>query len=298
MVLAVQRTTPFGPSIPSAGATDRARDDRLLDLFADPFASVGDVHDRLAAAAVHLREQSDRRSVFLTIYTAMTGQVGDGIDAGTFDDPAWVRQYLVAFAERYRTALLAFERGDDGLSLPWQLAFGASTGGGTLLVQDALLGINAHINGDLPFALRDVSLDPDRAAKRRDHDRINRILERLVDVAQAALVEVYGARGYERVDAALGSVDEEFTLLGLQTARTVAWEHAVFLTDVDAALLRRLVRWRVHAVATGAGLFVLAPGADPTKLAVLREIERGDPPIGALFDAFDRRVTATGSEPI
>lgn len=282
-----QRLAVTDPGPAGVGPTAPG-DAGLVAELDEPFSSVEDVHDRLAAATARLRERSDRRSVFLTVYTAMTGRVAGGIDAGTFEDPAWVRDYLVAFAEHYRRALLAFERGEPArVPLPWQIAFRASTGGSTLLVQDALLGISAHVNYDLAYALTDVGIDPDRAAKRRDHDRINDVLRQLVDVVQQSLVEVYGAEGYEHVDAALGSFDEAFTLLGLAQARNLAWENAEVLADSDSALVDRLVRFRVRTVATGAGLFVLAPSADPDVLALLRDVEGGDPPIDGLLDAFE-----------
>jgi len=87
-------------------------DDRLLQTMADPFRSVDDVLNRLGEAEVYLRQRSDRRSVFLTVYTEMTATVKRGIESGAFESPGWVRDYLVAFAERYRTALLGAERGE------------------------------------------------------------------------------------------------------------------------------------------------------------------------------------------
>ena len=75
------------------------------------FRSVEDVLNRLGEAEVYFRQRSDRRSVFLTVYTEMTATVKRGIESGAFESPGWVRDYLVAFAERYRTALLGAERG-------------------------------------------------------------------------------------------------------------------------------------------------------------------------------------------
>ena len=101
--------------------------------------------------------------------------------------------------------------------------------------------INAHINYDLAFTLRDVSIDPNRPSKRRDHNRINDILRRVVDVVQRALADVYGAEGYTDIDTLLGSFDEEFTLFGVTEARSLAWRNAVLLTDTGPALVRRFV---------------------------------------------------------
>lgn len=150
--------------------------------------------------------------------------------------------------------------------------------------------INAHINYDLAFALRDVSIDPNRPSKRRDHNRINDILRRVVDVVQRALADVYGAEGYTDIDTLLGSFDEEFTLFGVTEARSLAWRNAVLLTDTGPALVRRFVDWRASIVATGVGYFVLAPSTDRSVLWALRRIEQDAPPIDPFRDGFRRRV--------
>ena len=159
----------------------------------------------------------------------------------------------------------------------------------TLLIQDALLGINAHVNYDLTYTLSDVSIDPDRPSKRADHEAINGVLARLVDTVQRALADVYAARGYDRLDRLLGSFDEGFTLVALTESRALAWRNAVLLTDIDSSLVRRVVDWRVNAVATGGAYFVLAPSADRSLLWALRRIEGRDPPIESLSEAFHRR---------
>ena len=41
----------------------------------------------------------------------MTGAVREAIESGQFADAEWMREYTVTFAEYYRRAFLAFERG-------------------------------------------------------------------------------------------------------------------------------------------------------------------------------------------
>jgi len=95
----------------------------LLDLVATPFASVSDVNERLARTESYLRERGDRRAVFLTVYSRMTATVQTAIDDGAFLDSEWAASYLVAFAERYRRALVAFERrAFESLPRPWLIA--------------------------------------------------------------------------------------------------------------------------------------------------------------------------------
>lgn len=273
---------------PGSGRTDT--DDALVDLLSDPFGTVEEAEDTLRSADELLRARGDRRSAFLTVYAEMTAHVGSGIESGVFEDPDWVRTYLVAFANRYRRALVAYETGDlAAVPEPWAIAFRASTRGATILIQDVLLGVNAHINYDLAYTLRDVSIDPKRRAKRRDHDRINRVLQGLIDVVQRALADTYEREGYRQADQLLGSADESFTLLGLTEARSLAWRNAVLLVDSRLPPVERLVGWRIRAVATGASYFILSPAADRSVLELLRAAERGAPPLEPLLRTVRRR---------
>ncbi|TKX63412.1 hypothetical protein EXE48_00015 [Halorubrum sp. ASP1] len=273
----------------AADLADDEPDAALLDLVAAPFASVADVDERLAKTESYLRERGDRRAVFLTVYSRMTATVRTAIDDGAFVDPEWTAAYLVAFAERYRRALVAFERRAFGsLPRPWLLAFAAAARGETLVAQDALLGINAHIAYDLTYALGDVGIDPDRGAKLEDHDRINAVLARLVQTAQDALVDAYGALGIAGIDAAFDPLDDRLALLGLTATREFAWRNAVLRADLPARLAERYVDWRTETVATGAAAVVLAPEFDAEAGRRLRDAETEGDAAGAFREAFGR----------
>lgn len=262
-------------------------DPDLIALLSRPFVDVDDVYDRLSAAEAHLRGIDDRRAVFLTVYTAMTGRVRAGIDDADFDDSAWVRRYLVAFAERYRRAVVGFERGRR-VAPAWRVAFGASLGGSTLVVQDALLGINAHIVHDLAFALDDVGIGvgEQRTARHADHLGVNAVLAELADVVQETLTAVYAASGVGDIDELFGRFDERATLGGLSAARAFAWENAVLFADHPR--LRPLVRWRLRAVSGGAAYALLAPTVDPALRERLVDVERGEPVLAALSGAVNQ----------
>lgn len=262
-------------------------DPAVLELTESPFESVPDVTRRLRRLEARLRARGDRRAVFLTIYVRMTEHVSTGIDAGRFADPVWMRRYLVTFADYYRRAFHEFERGRlDELPQPWHLAFGAATAGETLVMQDAFLGVNAHINYDLALALTDVGIDPDRAAKYRDHRAINDILARIVDLQQAALADLYAAR-LDDVDTALGRLDESITLGTMTYGREQAWRLAVVLTDVHVPPVPAAVRWVLRTTATGGANFILGPGLDPSLRATLRRVEFDGLSLDTVLEAVD-----------
>jgi hypothetical protein len=249
-------------------------DEDLVAAASGPYDSVDDAAERLRRLEALLTERGDRRAVFLTVYTRMTARIRARIDRGGFRDPDWLRAYTTAFANYYRRAFLAFERGDlGGVPDPWRIAFGTALRGDALVLQDAALGINAHINYDLALTLRDVGIDPDRAAKRADHRAVNGVLARLVDVQQRVLAELY-APGLSAVDATLGRVDERLSLLGITEGREQAWRVATVLTDTDWPPIRSLARWVLRATATGGAAFVRGPALDPALREQLQRFER------------------------
>jgi hypothetical protein len=267
----------------------RPSDEHLVELLKDPFRSLDDTAMRLGQAERYLRNLQDRRSVFLTVYTTMTANVQSGIQSRFFTDPDWVRDYVITFAEYYRRAAVAFERRDfESVPRPWQLAFVAAIQGETLVAQDALLGINAHINYDLTYTLTELSIDPDRESKRADHDRINEILGRLVDVVQDTLVAVYSALGIAELDELLGSFDEQLAVFGFRQSRQLAWRNAVLCTDVPSRLVQRYVRWRTQAVANGAAYVLLNSWVDTRLLQRLRDEEARGRPLATFYSELSQ----------
>ena len=105
-------------------------------------ARMEEIGDRLVA-------DNDERQHFHGAYVRSTKAVMKDAEAGNFIDPAWAERWAIAFAQLYMDAFDAWERGDD-LSGPWRVAFEASRDPGIPPVRHALLGINAHINYDLP----------------------------------------------------------------------------------------------------------------------------------------------------
>jgi hypothetical protein len=279
------RLRAFGRAVRASpvAVADRTPDPSLVAPVADPFEDVAGAHRRLRDLEMRLRADGDRRAVFLTVYTRMTAAVRDAIAAGRFADAAWMRRYTVTFADSYRRAFLAFERGDhDAVPPPWRVAFGTAVAGDALVVQDAFLGINAHINYDLALTLHEVGIDPDRARKRADHDAIDGVLADLVDAQQDALADLY-APGLSAVDDAIGRFDERLSLVTMTEGRAWAWRVATVLTDAEWTPVRRYARWVLRTAATGGAHLVRTPPIDPVVLAALRRVERST----TLEDALD-----------
>jgi hypothetical protein len=260
---------------PTAGDDSRRPDPDIRSLITDPFASVGDAHERLTALESLFRERGDRRGAFLCVYARVTGAVGAAIDEGAFADPDWVTDYLVTFADLYREALLAYETGDlVALPDPWQVAFETAARGDALVVQDVVLGINAHVNYDLALALHRVGVGPDRRARYADHCAVNAVLRSLVDEVQDRIAANY-APGVADLDESFGRLDEALSMVSLAEGRDSAWRSAVALSS-RFRLRRRLARWVLRTSSTGTAYLLLAPTVNRSVADALAGLERGD----------------------
>src|SRR3954465_12350167 len=91
---------------------------------------------------------------FPAVYRATTARVQAGIRNGSFVDGARMGRFVTTFANRYLAALDALALGNDsGPPRAWQVAFRAGARAHTMILQHVLVGMNAHINYDLPLAV-------------------------------------------------------------------------------------------------------------------------------------------------
>jgi Family of unknown function (DUF5995) len=144
-----------------------------------PTSTIGQVVDQLQQRIDALPPDQVHRRTFITTYQRTTQAVGDAVDAAFFEDPDWVVRWDVAFGGLFLVAHDADQMGGH-VPRPWRLAFQADPKLPTIV--HLLLGMNAHINYDLPPATLSVITDHDFEdpvlieRRRRDHERIDRIL--------------------------------------------------------------------------------------------------------------------------
>jgi hypothetical protein len=243
-----------------------------------PYASLDDVVASLAEVERTFRERRDRRAIFPTAYLTITRAIGQGVAAARFEDPPWVARYGLAFANLYRTALRDWERGARAaVPTAWRIGFATSQAGEALLAQDLLLGVNAHINNDLPLALVEAGIADDRARRHRDHTAVNRILGAATDALQDRVCEIY-APVLSLLDAALGRLDEEMALFSVERAREQAWVSALALANARSDAERGAVRRAIDAQAGVVARLVVAGAPARRRLTVLlRRLERTVP---------------------
>lgn len=202
----------------------------------------GDLHGLIARMESDLAGLHDARRLFHATYLRTTRAVAERIDRGGFDDAAWVRRWDLAFARLYLDALDADRRGDP-VPGPWRVAFDAArwhvTGSGAARsrpeitpLQHVLVGMNAHINYDLPQALLAViaPADFDRPevvrSRRQDHRRIDTILQGRV-AAEGAELTAHSALTV--IDRALKPANRVASRRLLAEARDKVWRNTLVL---------------------------------------------------------------------
>jgi Family of unknown function (DUF5995) len=188
---------------------------------APPAATIGGVVAELQRRIDALAPDQIHRRTFITTYQRTTEAVGEAVDAAFFEDPEWVVRWDIAFADLF---IVAHDADQDGGSVPrpWRLAFQADSKLPTLI--HLLLGMNAHINYDLPQATLSVLTDQDfhdrvlLDSRRRDHERIDKILARRVTAEDHA---IGGARSV--LDRILTPANRLSSRRFLREARQKVW---------------------------------------------------------------------------
>ena len=227
---------------------------------------------RMAGLLGEMDGDRDPARFFLGTYLRTTEAVEAALASGRFEDARWVSEWVVDFADRYLHALREFRAGGPGVPRPWQLAFGAKPE----LPPEAhvLLGMNAHINYDLPLSLL-AMVPPAEFAhpflldrRRRDHERIDGVLASRVTAEDLALERAGGRRTL--LDRLIAPANRSAARTFLREGRRKVWGNATELNGARLAgaeqLDARIADLEQAAAARVADL--LRPGPVLLRLAV------------------------------
>jgi hypothetical protein len=213
----------------------------------------------LARIADDTARSCSHDAVFSRAYLRMTQTYGWSRDIpGYYDDVPFANHQDAVFARYYTDAYYAYRAGDRA-SVPeaWRIAFDASrdkrvSGSGSLL-----LGMNAHINRDLPFVLAGVGLvAPDGSSRKPDYDAVE---QWLYTATEPLLAEVAA-----RFDPTADDGGDPYGLSNLTLFQMVsgwreqAWRNAEALVSAPTPEARAEVAASIEAGATGAARTLLA----------------------------------------
>jgi hypothetical protein len=205
----------------------------------------------LAAACSH-------QAVFALAYLRTTQTyLRSSTTPGFYRDPAFVNHEEAAFAELYFAAYDDWAAGrSDRVPAAWQIAFDAADRGRVSGTGNLLLGMNAHVNRDLPFVLAEIGLvAPDGSSRKPDHDRVNVMLNQVVEPLIAEEAERFDLSMRVLPPTPLG-VGYTGLMQLLLTWREAAWRHAEMLVAApdDDARARVAAQIEQYAAANAAAL--------------------------------------------
>lgn len=242
--------------------------------------TIDDVLRILADIVADTSADEDPLGYFPALYRQVTLTVKAGIEDGFFDDGPRMSRFDALFANAY---FAAYEKycSHQTTSRAWQFAFDKAGSGRVIILQNLLLGINAHINLDLGVVAGKAFPGDALEDFHDDFHRINDILGSLIPQARDT-IEDFSPRLEEL--AALGG-DDLALEFSVDTARDDAWRAAT-LVSLAPPLTQALAIEALDAKAKLLGRVVADP---PEPLgAVVRHIHRAESTdVAAIIAALD-----------
>lgn len=199
----------------------------------------------------------DHDAIFALAYLRTTEEYQRAaLTPGFFEDVRFVNHEDAVFARYYFDAYDAWERGDRAEVPPaWRTALRAADDRAVSATGNMLLGINAHIQRDLPFVLAEIGLvKPDGSSRKPDHDRVNAFLNRV----SATLIPEIARRFDPTVDDGdLPTwIDDLVTFQAVPAWRETAWRHAEALVNAPSPAARALVAREIETYANSQALLI------------------------------------------
>jgi hypothetical protein len=204
-----------------------------------------------------LSDSCSHNALFSILYLDVTYHIGDAVrTSGYFDVPGVISHEDALFASYYFNAFDNYASGNRA-AVPgaWQIAFDAARDKAVQGTGDLLLGMNAHINRDLPFVLYRMGLfNSDGSTRKPDHDKVNTVLYDAYD--QAA---VDGSRRFDPSVAPSGvAAADALSIQSVVGWREEAWRNAERLASAANDADRATIAAQIEQAAITEGQLIKA----------------------------------------
>jgi len=194
--------------------------------------TIDEVITRLEAIIQQTIIDENPMGYFAALYHQVTVTVKEGITNKYYTDCANLEKLDVIFANRYLQAYSQYQQ-SQSCTQSWQYAFDATKKIWPTVMQNLLLGMNAHINLDLGIAAVQTCGGADLHTLKDHFYKINTVLASLVNDVQKSMVEIWPTLSYllKRV----GKADNYLIDFSMQQARDGAWKFATELALLSPA---------------------------------------------------------------
>lgn len=204
----------------------------------------------------------DHAAIFALTYLRTTEEYQRAsLTPGFFEDPYFVNHEDAVFARFYFDAYDDWKAGRRHLvPQAWRIALDSGAAKRVSTVGNLLLGVNAHINRDLPYVLAGIGLvKPDGTSRKPDHDKVNEFLNRVADELYPEL-----ARRFDPTvdDNNLpGYLDDMASFQAFPAMREAAWRNAEALVNATTPTERALVEAQIESSAANTANAIVAATA-------------------------------------
>jgi hypothetical protein len=227
----------------------------------------------------------DHNAVFALAYLRTTQTYRWARDqSGYFADTPWVNHEDAVFAKYYFAAYDNWAAGDRGdVPQAWLIAFDTAAARQVNGSGDLLLGMNAHVNRDLPITLAAIGMaTPDGQSRKPDHNKVNQFLN---TVLQPLLEELAA-----RFDSSIVHIQTPYGVgyTGLfQTLavwREQAWRNGELLANATTPEARAVALQEIETYAATQALTIktansyVPPLTNSTSRDAYCGAHNGDPP--------------------
>jgi Family of unknown function (DUF5995) len=211
-----------------------------------------------------LSDSCDHNALFAFLYLTVTNHIYTAVTTpGYFQVPGVISHEDALFASYYFSAFDNYSSGNLAATpYAWQVALNAAKSHSEQGIGDLLLGMNAHINRDLPFVLYRMGLyNADGTSRKPDHDQVNNVLYDAYDEAIT--------KGAQRYDPSLaqyeGSTSDDSGIQTVIAWREEAWRNAERLASAPDDATRAQIAQQIEQAAdveadTLAAAYAYPPG--------------------------------------
>jgi hypothetical protein len=216
--------------------------DKVIREMTKRFNALGCDHDSTFAFTYLLTTEEYRRAVQ---------------DPRFFSDNAFINHQDAVFADYYFEQFDDWHGGDvDEVSPAWRIAFDSADRQLVSGMGSVFLGMNAHVNRDLPFVLAEIGLvKPDGTSRKPDHDRVNDFLAATNQYLLPEAAKVLDAT-LDDADIPGISVDNSLMVQALVLWREQAWRNAERLVSAPTPEARARVAAEIEQVAAVEALLI------------------------------------------